>query len=129
MYEQLRGESVDVTEGIGMKHSNHLLDVGCRTSPPRRVSAGCASSGVALLLRERTGVGAAPRSSAMRPLVSRIAYHRKGARRASICSSMSGDIGVDAGGPAQRVREQELVMVGEMPGERSGPPHFVALPG
>jgi hypothetical protein len=32
----------------------------------------------------------------------------KGARRASICSSMSGDIGVDAVDPAQRVREQEL---------------------
>ena len=26
--EQLRGESVDVTEGIGMKRSNHLLHVG-----------------------------------------------------------------------------------------------------
>jgi hypothetical protein len=38
-----------------------------------------------------------------------------GARRASICSPMSGDIGVDAGDPAQRGREGELVMVGEMP--------------
>ena len=28
---------------------------------------------------------------------------------------MSGDIGVDAGDPAQPVREGELVMVGEMP--------------
>ena len=55
----------------------------------------------------------------MRTLVSRIVFHIKGARRASICSSMSGDIGVDAGDPAQRVREQELVMVGEMPVERS----------
>ena len=65
----------------------------------------------------------------MRTLVSRIAFHRKGARRASICSSMSGDIGVDAGDPAQHGREQELVMVGEMPVERSGPTHFtVALP-
>ena len=53
--EQLRGESVDVTEWIGMKHSNHLLDAGCRTSPPRRVSAGCAPSGVALHLREHQG--------------------------------------------------------------------------
>jgi hypothetical protein len=53
----------------------------------------------------------------------------KGARRASICSSMSGDIGVDAVDPAQHVREGELVMVGEMPVERSGPTHFVALPG
>jgi hypothetical protein len=44
----------------------------------------------------------------MRTLVSRIAFHRKGARLASICSSMSGDIGVDAGDPAQRGREQEL---------------------
>jgi hypothetical protein len=51
----------------------------------------------------------------MRTLVSRIAFHMKGARRASICSPMSGDIGVDAGGPAQHVREQESVMVGEMP--------------
>jgi hypothetical protein len=51
----------------------------------------------------------------MRTLVSRIIFHMKGARRASICSSMSGDIGVDAVDPAQPVREQELVMVGEMP--------------
>jgi hypothetical protein len=29
----------------------------------------------------------------MRTLVSRIAVHKKGARRASICSPMSGDIG------------------------------------
>jgi hypothetical protein len=44
---------------------------------------------------------------------------------------MSGDIGVDAVDPAEHVREQELVMVGEMPVERSlGPTHFaVALPG
>ena len=55
----------------------------------------------------------------MRTLVSRIVFHRKGARRASICSSMSGDIGVDAGDPAEHGREQELVMVGEMPVERS----------
>ena len=55
----------------------------------------------------------------MRTLVSRIAFRMKGARRASICSPMSGDIGVDAGDPAQHVREQELVMVGEMPVERS----------
>ena len=55
----------------------------------------------------------------MRTLVSRIVFHRKGARRASICSSMSGDIGVDAGDPAAPVREGELVMVGEMPVERS----------
>jgi hypothetical protein len=44
----------------------------------------------------------------MRTLVSRIAFHMKGARRTSICSSMSGDIGVDVGDPAQHVREQEL---------------------
>jgi hypothetical protein len=43
----------------------------------------------------------------------------KGARRASICSSMSGDIGVDAVDPAKHVREQESVMVGEIPVERS----------
>jgi hypothetical protein len=57
----------------------------------------------------------------MRTLVSRIAFHRKGARRASICSSMSGDIGVDAGDPAEHGREQELGRVGEIPVERSGP--------
>jgi hypothetical protein len=39
----------------------------------------------------------------------------KGARRASICSSMSGDISVNAVDPAEHVRGQELVMVGEMP--------------
>jgi hypothetical protein len=55
----------------------------------------------------------------MRTLVSRIVFHMKGARRASICSSTSGDIGVDAVDPAEHVREQELVMVGEMPVERS----------
>jgi hypothetical protein len=55
----------------------------------------------------------------MRTLVSRIVFHMKGARRASICSPMSGYIGVDAVDPAQRVREQESVMVGEMPIERS----------
>jgi len=47
--------------------------------------------------------------------VSRIAFQMKGARRASICSSMSGDISVDAVDPAEHVRGQELVMVGEMP--------------
>jgi hypothetical protein len=57
----------------------------------------------------------------MRTLVSRIAFHLKGATRASICSSMSGDIGVDAGDPVQRVREGELVMIGEMPIETLGP--------
>jgi hypothetical protein len=55
----------------------------------------------------------------MRTLVSGIAFHMKGGRRASICSPMSGDIGVDAGDPAEHVREGELVMVGEMPVERS----------
>ena len=55
----------------------------------------------------------------MRTLVSRIVFHMKGARRASIGSSMSGDIGVDAVDPAEHVRAQELVMVGEMPVERS----------
>jgi AcrR family transcriptional regulator len=44
----------------------------------------------------------------------------EGARRASICSWMSGDIGVDAVDPAEHVRGQELVMdAGEMPVERS----------
>jgi hypothetical protein len=66
----------------------------------------------------------------MRTLVSRIIFHIKGARRASICSSMSGDIGVDAGDPAKHVRAQELVMVGEMPVERSAQRILLfALPG
>jgi hypothetical protein len=38
-----------------MKHSNHLLHAGCRTAPLRRVSAGCAPSGLALQLREHQG--------------------------------------------------------------------------
>jgi hypothetical protein len=44
----------------------------------------------------------------MRTLVSRIVFHMKRARRASTCSSMSGDIGVDAVDPAEHVREQEF---------------------
>ena len=51
--------------------------------------------------------------------MSEIVFHIKGARRASICSWISGDIGVDAVDPAEHVRAQELVMVGEMPVERS----------
>ena len=43
----------------------------------------------------------------------------KGARRASICSWMSGDIGVDAVDAAEHVRAQEWVLVGEMPAKRS----------
>src|SRR5246127_3120090 len=46
----------------------------------------------------------------MRTLVSRIVFHMKGARRASTCSSMSGDIGGDAVDPAEHVRGQKLVM-------------------
>jgi hypothetical protein len=42
---------------------------------------------------------------------------------------MSGDIGVDAGDPAQQGANRNRVMVGELPVERSGPTHFVALPG
>jgi hypothetical protein len=54
----------------------------------------------------------------------------KGARRASICSPMSGDIGVDAGDPAEHGREGESVMVGEMPVERSAQLILLfALPG
>jgi hypothetical protein len=55
----------------------------------------------------------------MMTLVSRIVFPMNGARRVSIRSSTSGDIGVDAVDPAEHVREQELVMVGEMPVERS----------
>jgi len=62
----------------------------------------------------------------MRTLVSRIAFHRKGARRAWTCSWMSGDIGVDAVDPTEHVRAQELVMLGEMPVEH---PFYCCLPG
>ena len=51
----------------------------------------------------------------MRTLVSRNVFHMKGARIASICSPMSGDVGVDAVDPAEHVREQEFVMVGGIP--------------
>ena len=54
--------------------------------------------------------------------MSRIAFQMNGARLASICSSMSGDVGVDAVDPAEHVREQEVVMVDEMPVERSAQP-------
>ena len=59
--EQLRGESVDVTEGIGMKHSNHLLDVGCRTL--------ATATGVGWLrsFRFSTPPAHAPGVSALRP--------------------------------------------------------------
>jgi hypothetical protein len=43
---------------------------------------------------------------------------------------MSADIGVDAVDPAEHVREQELVMVGELPVERSAQLILLfALPG
>jgi hypothetical protein len=58
----------------------------------------------------------------MRTLVSRFAVHRQGARRASICSPMSADIGVDAVAPAQHGREQDFAL-------NARPTHFVALPG
>jgi hypothetical protein len=51
--------------------------------------------------------------------VSRILVHRKGAKRALIRSSMSGDIGVDAGDPAEHGRKRIWVIVGQMPVERS----------
>jgi hypothetical protein len=71
------------------------------------VSAGCASSGVALHLREHQGCRRCAQVRGDEDPFVRIAFHMKGARRASICSSMSGDIGVDAVDPAQHGREQE----------------------
>ena len=66
----------------------------------------------------------------MRTLVFSIVFHMKGARHASICSSMSGDIGVDAVDRAEHVRGPELVMVGEMPVECSAQRILLfALPG
>ena len=60
--------------------------------------------------------------------MSRIAFHTKGGQTRLDLLADVGDIGVDAGDPAQPVREQELVMVGEMPVERSALLITVALP-
>ena len=55
----------------------------------------------------------------MRTLLSRIvSHHKRGQTRLDLLID-SGDIGVDAVDPAKHVREQESVMVGEMPVERS----------
>src|SRR6476661_3175548 len=51
----------------------------------------------------------------MRTLVSRIVIHTKGARRASICSPMSGDIGVDAVNPAEHGAKGNWVMSARCP--------------
>jgi hypothetical protein len=62
----------------------------------------------------------------MRTLVSRIVVlHMNEAGRVSICSSKSRDIGVDAVDAVEHGREQEPVMVGEMPVERS--PQLISL--
>ena len=63
----------------------------------------------------------------MRTLVSRIVFHVKAARRASICSSMSGDIVSMLSIRPQRGREQESVMVGEMPVERPAQLNFICF--
>jgi hypothetical protein len=60
-----------------MKHSNHLLHVGCRTAPQRRVSAGCAPSGLALHLREHQGCRRCAQVFGGGALVSRIVFHMK----------------------------------------------------
>ena len=54
----------------------------------------------------------------MRTLVSRIVFHQRDQTRLDLLVDV-GRIGVDAIDPAEHVREQELVMVGEMPVERS----------
>jgi hypothetical protein len=77
------------------------VDVDLSAFRGQGCAAGCGVRGV---LRE------ARRGDAT--LVSKIVFHVKGARRASICSWMSGDIGVGAVDPAEHVRGQELVMVG-----------------
>ena len=77
--------------------------------------SGLVCAGVALHLREHQGRRRCAQVFGDEDLVSRIVFQMKGARRASICSSMSGDISVDAVDPAEHVRGQELVMVGEMP--------------
>jgi hypothetical protein len=103
-----------------MKHSDHLLHVGCRTAPSRRVSAGCAPSGLALHLREHQGCRRCAQAFGDEDPGVQDRLRHEGARRGSICSWMSGDIGVDAVDPAEHARGQELVMVGgEMPVERS----------
>ena len=58
-------------------------------------------------------------SSLPRPDLPRIVFTIKGARRASICLSIRAISASDAVDPAKHVREQESVVVGEMPVERS----------
>jgi hypothetical protein len=103
-----------------MKHSNHLLHVGHRTSPPRRVSAGCAASGLALQLRGHQGCRDAPGSGDADPGVQDRLPPEKGPDAPRSAHACRAGIGVDAVDPAERVRAQELVMVGEMPVERWG---------
>ena len=84
------------------------------------MSAGCAPSGLALHLREHQWCRRCTEVFGDEdPGVQDRRLPREVAGRVSICSSMSGDIGVDAVDPAERVREQELAMAGEMPVERS----------
>ena len=92
------------------------------STPPARapgVSAGCAPSGLALHLREHQGCRRCAQVFGTEDPGVQDRLPHEGARRASICSWMSGDIGVDAVDPAEHVRGQELVMVGAMPVERS----------
>jgi hypothetical protein len=72
-----------------MKHSNHLLHAGCRTAPPRRVSAGCAPSGLALHLREHQGRRRCAQVFGDEDPGVQDRLPDERARRTSICSSMS----------------------------------------
>ena len=71
----------------------------------------------------------------MRTIVSRIAFHMKGARRASArrCRAISASmLAIRPNVSANRktcAREQELAMVGEMPVERSAQPILLLLTG
>ena len=83
------------------------------------MSADCATSGVAVHPREHQGCRRCAQVVGDEDLESRIDFHIKGARRASICSPMSGDIGVDVGRSGPTWARTELVMIGEIPVERS----------
>ena len=106
-------------------HPHQLLHAGCRTSPPRRVSAGCAPSGVALHLREHQGCRRCAQGFGDEdPGVQDRLPDERGPdapRSAGRCRAISASM---LSIRPQRGREQELVMVGEMPVERSGPNSF-----
>jgi len=91
-------------------------------SPPRRVSAGCASSGVALHPREHQGCRCCAQVIGDEdPGVQDRFPHERGQTRLDLLADV-GRYRRRCGDPAQYGREGELAMVGEMPVERSAQP-------